>query len=519
MVRLPQPGNDSGIWGDILNEFLAQAHNTDGTLKSGAVSTGAVGNDAITESKLASDAVTDAKVSPTAAINQSKIAGLTNALADKAASSHTHPAADIVSGTVAPARLGSGSATSSTYLRGDSTWATIPTGPTTTTKRVTLTFGSPNSGLANGTPTAIGANTVNSRALNMLQKAPVRYRFRIANASAQNGNNPATPVQVDSIWIGKPAYTDGAHNNKWLGDMTATPTLVYTGPAALATSGTSDLVTGWVTNAGEITAYAPFVFSLGITTSSGGSGLIMSDIYGGMQYGPTSTTQTGVAVPGGGYNYAGAVLDVRMEYEIDATEKDLVALVIGASGESGYSGTGDLSANPRVLNDPVDAWPSVWAAQQGYHVINAGIFGSATTDWLSTASRPYTRLDLATTVPDVAIIGSMVSNDISLGASLATLEANYYTLIGNLRSLGIKRIVGMTIPPRSLSGSNETTRVNFNKFLLAIPAGLEGVINVDILLRDASDHSVMSADYVSSDAVHPTRAGLRAMAGQVRIGI
>ncbi len=33
MARLPQPGSDNGVWGDILNDFLLQAHNADGTLK------------------------------------------------------------------------------------------------------------------------------------------------------------------------------------------------------------------------------------------------------------------------------------------------------------------------------------------------------------------------------------------------------------------------------------------------------------------------------------------------------
>lgn len=42
MARLPQPGSDNGNWGNILNDFLAQSHNTDGSLK----------NDVVSETKL-----------------------------------------------------------------------------------------------------------------------------------------------------------------------------------------------------------------------------------------------------------------------------------------------------------------------------------------------------------------------------------------------------------------------------------------------------------------------------------
>lgn len=37
MSRLPVPGQDSGTWGSILNDYLSQAHNSDGTLKAGSV--------------------------------------------------------------------------------------------------------------------------------------------------------------------------------------------------------------------------------------------------------------------------------------------------------------------------------------------------------------------------------------------------------------------------------------------------------------------------------------------------
>jgi hypothetical protein len=125
MARLPIPGSDNGSWGTLLNDFLSQIHNTDGTLKPDIITasavvdgsigeaqldtatqiklntagSGSVADGTITTAKLHDDAVTDVKVSPTAAIAQSKIASLTTDLAGKAASVHTHTSSQISDST------------------------------------------------------------------------------------------------------------------------------------------------------------------------------------------------------------------------------------------------------------------------------------------------------------------------------------------------------------------------------------------------------------------------------------
>ena len=42
MPRLPIQGSDDGTWGGILNDYLEQSHNADGSLKSTAIPDGSV---------------------------------------------------------------------------------------------------------------------------------------------------------------------------------------------------------------------------------------------------------------------------------------------------------------------------------------------------------------------------------------------------------------------------------------------------------------------------------------------
>lgn len=120
MARLPQPGGDKGNWGDILNDFLLQAHDSDGTLgtdtvgaaqlQDGAVAetklanavqtklnaVPAVADDSISTAKLQDDSVTNDKIAP-GAVTKADV-GLANADdtsdADKPVSSATQAALD-----------------------------------------------------------------------------------------------------------------------------------------------------------------------------------------------------------------------------------------------------------------------------------------------------------------------------------------------------------------------------------------------------------------------------------------
>ena len=53
MARLPEPGRDTGQWGEILNDFLLQSLKSDGSLKENLIATANLQNGSVTAEKLA----------------------------------------------------------------------------------------------------------------------------------------------------------------------------------------------------------------------------------------------------------------------------------------------------------------------------------------------------------------------------------------------------------------------------------------------------------------------------------
>ena len=103
MARLPINGADDGTWGTVLNTYLEVAHNADGTPKP-------IGDSGVTS------------------LSQSKISNLVSDLAatEKTANKGQADGYAALAGNsrVPTAQLGSGAASSTSYLRGDGSWAT-----------------------------------------------------------------------------------------------------------------------------------------------------------------------------------------------------------------------------------------------------------------------------------------------------------------------------------------------------------------------------------------------------------
>lgn len=113
MARLPQPGADAGNWGEILNEFLHQSHDTEGLLKADSVgapqikslsvTNAAIADNTIQESKLSSDirdklnvtgAVTEAELTDAVDTLTSEIANKQNKEAGKGLSANDYTTAE-----------------------------------------------------------------------------------------------------------------------------------------------------------------------------------------------------------------------------------------------------------------------------------------------------------------------------------------------------------------------------------------------------------------------------------------
>ena len=120
MARLPQPGADEGVWGDILNDYLAQTLKPDGSIKDNAVTNAAIAPNAVTASEIAADTITATEIADGTIMEaqlDSAVQTKLNSVSAPAWSSITGKPAVIAAGAdQATARAAIGAGTSSLVL-------------------------------------------------------------------------------------------------------------------------------------------------------------------------------------------------------------------------------------------------------------------------------------------------------------------------------------------------------------------------------------------------------------------
>ena len=184
-----------------LSELTATASTARTNIGLGTISTQSAAAVAITGGSITgitdlalADGGTGASTAPNARTNLGLGTAATSNTGDFAATAHTHAAADIVSGTVATARLGSGTASSGNFLRGDSSWVTISGGgdmlaannlsdlANTTTAKTNLAI----------VPSDVGLGNVS----NNLQLVAANNLSDLANATTAKTNLAIVPSDV-----------------------------------------------------------------------------------------------------------------------------------------------------------------------------------------------------------------------------------------------------------------------------------------------------------------------------------
>ena len=144
---------------------------------------------------------------------------LTAADIGAAATSHTHAASDITSGIIATARLATGTASASTYLRGDQTWQAIAAGGISSLNALTdatQTFAVGTSGTNFAISSASGVHTFNLPDASATARGVVTTGAQtFAGAKTFNGqivaaggSQGATGISLNSITFGP--YGSGA---------------------------------------------------------------------------------------------------------------------------------------------------------------------------------------------------------------------------------------------------------------------------------------------------------------------
>ncbi|MFA5172735.1 MAG: hypothetical protein WC426_14325 [Sulfuriferula sp.] len=524
MARLPQPGGDSGNWGDILNDYLSQTLKNDGTLKDNSVTNSAIAPNAVTAAELATDAVTAVNIAngsisenllDTAVQTKLNAGGTTDwsAIANK-------PAVIAAGATQADARAAisldnvdntsdatknSASATlaNKTMSGANNTFSNIPaTAIAGTTRTGVFPFEMPNS---IGTFTA--SQPLSNRRLFRIAQTPKRFRVHVRNRNQLADADASGDMTDVSVYMGIPATDANGDPN---GNFTATPTQIQS--ATTVTAGT-ELISPWISpGTFTINPYQMYMLSIGFVAPTTGQ----LAFGGGLVWQTYLASDAGVVAPAGISRINNAsFLQIYIEYEYDDNAAPSI-LVVGNSLSNGSNGGGIDNYGE------LSSWPQIWALN------NKGVAASLVMGggWAAHFMAGNGRWDVYSAVNtpldyDAVVYMALNSSDLA-GGSLAYAKSNMLGAIARGKALypNARHII-TNVPPRvaftgavGSAGTLEDDRAQLNTWMHMLPSSTEQCLDIDAVLTDWSNPGRIRSVY-DSDGTHPNPRGHVAIAASI----
>ncbi len=323
-----------------------------------------------------------------------------------------------------------------------------------------------------------------------------RWRLQIRNwrGGAGGGVSVAVPIAFTGVWVGKQAK---GSTGVMTGNFTAAPAQAL--PAFTLPADGSRYTSPWVTDsANQFPAYDQWLISYGWVAPAG------TAIQNSLATSQWMTTGAGKSAGAGDQTVAGISLstlmntsffDAWIEYEFNGTQA--VFFVAGDSRTAGYGGPTVPKANSKN-------WPNLFSLLTGCPVINAGISGVTSAALAAPASYGgLNKWGLGTDIfPDAAII-DYGTNDLGAGQQAASVEPYLVGIYDWCRSVGIKRVLGDTIPPWG-GYTIYPKLLKVGTFTTAAAAGATSIV---------SDTAFAAGDSVVLDDLGSTREGITVAAG------
>lgn len=314
-----------------------------------------------------------------------------------------------------------------------------------------------------------------------------RYRIVVRNLDFRGDVVVRNPVTVHSIYLGRHAG-DGLFDEAETARLSAGGELINGEP----------LTTEWF-DADTLPLGPDGEYLLGISFSAPASTQIgLSPAVGWVRSGVSEGSMANDANLGE-FGRIGMFLDVSIEFSFDDPEGAVP--VVAVLGHSLNAGAND---NPQVDHEgETSAWHQIWAREHGGIGSSLAAVGAWTTNFLPDSQKWALARQIDA---DIVSIWSS-SSDLVSGAPLDDVGVAWVAIVDQVRrAWPDAKIVAFTEPPRGASGEGEALRIAWNDFLRSMPDQIDALVDIDEIVADANDPSVLASQY-DGDGSHLSPEG------------